>query len=427
MTSLELLRLIALSFLAVLLRHELVAARQPISENDIIRQCWSVVKVLPIYNVNSNAFKRFSVRHDLEDYTLNQVRESLHRHCVLRYFRLIKQGLVDNGIVIKGHRRAQMPPLYAKHLFILDFDETLIDSREQHRNPVFMHQPQVNSIDNLYAQIADEYNAENLTFGIKETYINNTFHEDRIYFDSVIFRPNVLDLIHKYFKESQFVIYSLAEASWVIPSVVLIEIYYNFVYRLRPDRYRHFYGRTGYFTFHRVITQMIDKHGRTINGKSLATARTLIGSFQDLDSIYIVDDMAFNVWSDQQNEAWWTAPYRIYGLQPPHFVVKVDHTEWQDIIKIAEQIQAEDGYFLDLIDFVSFSDEVPAVYGDGILSWIDHFELQRQVRYPREMEKKSKCEQKIGKAMKCNDVAACSKITKKEEKRPCHCFGCVIA
>lgn len=139
--------------------------------------------------------------------------------------------------------------------------------------------------DYIFAQVADKFNTEELTFSFSmkrpqmPTSENESMLSDYGYLN--VFRPHILELIHRHQKDSHFVIYSFADALAVYHHIILIEMYYNLVYRLHPDRnQQNGKNRIGDFKYFRVITKLWTVVDGAVPFKSLSTVRKVAGSMR---------------------------------------------------------------------------------------------------------------------------------------------------
>lgn len=255
----------------------------------------------------------------------------------------------------------------------------------------YLKEMKVSRSEYLFAQIADKFNAEDLAFSMNRPQSSIFMNESVIpnYGYLNVFRPHILELIYRNRMDAYFVIYSLAEALAVYHHVILIEMYYNLVYRLHPDRNEKSEKyRIGDFKFFRVISALWTVTEGSVPSKSLSTVRTVVGPIEYLDDIYIVDDMAFNAWTEPIVEPMITAPTRIYALQPSPFQVVLETKSWEAVISVSQKHQSVDTYFQDLMNLVEVSKLVPASYRDERLLWTDHAGLKDIVRFAREFEQR---------------------------------------
>ena len=102
-----------------------VAAPIPIKDEYIIDQCWTAIKVLPIYNPYKEAFQRMLDCKKLHEYSLSQVRAKLFGICKSRYYELIRNEAkdTDNQLLMTNDRKNNT--LKNRKLFVLDLDESL--------------------------------------------------------------------------------------------------------------------------------------------------------------------------------------------------------------------------------------------------------------------------------------------------------------
>lgn len=364
-------------------------ASKSINESDIVNQCWSVVKALPIYNACTELYQQFSKYRKVDKCSASNLQARRYALCILRYYQFINQGKADQELIQRGYRRAPRNASAQKRLFILDLDGTLLDQRAMHRNPISMDpsQDQAHLVETLYDQIAHYFNADNLAFGLQKS-----LSRDCIHFDTIVYRPYTLEFIHRFREDSEFIIYSLAEPQNVIPHVIQLEMYYNLVFRLQPTRHRHSYGKTGDFRFLRVITgdsyslrgntlqSLQHKRGGVMYMKSLSIVQMVV-NMHHFEAVHIVDDMP-DIWTPDNPLSLYNYP-RIFGHDAPEFVVEAYDPKWSVFIKQVMGMQRKDTYFRDLIRFVNVRENEGDFDGNGsscTLSWKDTVESHRFVR-----------------------------------------------
>lgn len=424
------------------------SAAKTINESDIVKQCRSIVKVLPINNANAYTESYQKLRED--KYSASDVQARRCAICISRYYQLIDQGNADQELIQRGYRRAPMKGSAQKRLFIMNLDGTLLDQQTMHRNPISMEpsQDQALLVETLYDQIAHYYNAKDLTFGLKQRF---GYHSRRrckncVHFDTVIYRPHVLDLIHRFRADSEFVIYSLAERQDVIPHVIQLEMYYNLVFRIRSKRNQHSYGKTGDFKFLRVISELhynsssfpensyslrenklYNKRGGVIHMKSLSIVRSLV-NMDYFDVIHIVDDTP-KIWIpldnplNRQNRAS-AHQLRIFGHDAPEFVVEAYDPKWSVYVKRIVRVQRSDSYIRDLIRFVNVRDRLAVWDINSSLSWMNYDDSQRMLRTTYVLQMLS-MNQKESPLYSMKDIEMLQMNRFRTQKRACS--NCVIS
>ena len=106
-----------------------VPAPRPIEENNIINQCWTAIKVLPIYNAYTESHQRLVDCKNLHEFSISQIRAKLFGICKARYFELIRYAARDNELLMNNDPDDRNNnSLKKRNLFVLDLDESCVPS-----------------------------------------------------------------------------------------------------------------------------------------------------------------------------------------------------------------------------------------------------------------------------------------------------------
>ena len=113
-----------------------VTAPTPITESDIINQCRTTIKVLPIYNAYKDFYQQLVHRDNLQEYNITQVRANLFVLCKSRYIELIRYGARNNELLMTNDRNNNT--LKKRNLLVLDLDESSVPSVSAHIHCLFI-------------------------------------------------------------------------------------------------------------------------------------------------------------------------------------------------------------------------------------------------------------------------------------------------
>ena len=165
-----------------------------------------------------------------------------------------------------------------KKLFVLDLDETLLYQRQ----PLMIENYE--SLQSAYTQILD-YNVYELMLSIQE------FIEDgQPQYLLGVYRPHLMEFISRFVSDYDFVLYTAAPIRNAAFHMVLIEMYFNYYYRLVVNKQKHvFYFKSGIFPSEGAYK------------KSIVTLSKLV-DLRGYSELVIVDDMLYNanVWDLKQ-------------------------------------------------------------------------------------------------------------------------------
>ena len=204
----------------------------------------------------------------------------------------------------KQHRRIDSDTSTKQKLFVLDLDETLLYQRQQIN---FVNNSHLNT---AYAQIAN-YNSNELMLSLQEFKEENgqTFNLLGVY------RPHLIEFFSKYQLDFDFVMYSSAPIRTAAFHIALMEMYFNFCYRLVHLKHS-FHFKMGVFR--------LDAAPK----KSVITLSKLMNILQ-YEQIVIVDDLLHNpeIWNLQHYVCRNFIGYPIkqwdmnYGYSPSPFTI----------------------------------------------------------------------------------------------------------
>ena len=249
-------------------------------------------------------------------------------------------------------------------LIILDVDETVLDQRVEHRMMIPL-QP----INHWPTLTSTNYNKHELRISFRRT-IKTVDSIAQEFAHIVLFRNYLIDFIHQCRSTSNFLIYSLADPGRIIPNLILIEMYYNFVYQIKYHTAYRVKTPLSLFKFDYLIGSLTDGQ-RVILQKSMLTISELIGDVRAFREIYIVDDRAERVWIERLPPTMIgsRAP-RIFPVQPTRFEVPVTCESFKELVSRVKRGRKEDEFFDDFIGFISsLSQGVTPGNQKGTLSW----------------------------------------------------------
>ena len=341
-----------------------------LSASEVNADCIAILTALPTYhwsNPENFAFLKIRTGEDSEE---NDDRERianyLFNQCMYRYHQLSAQSSRNHGIM-RGFENRSSIPMDKSNLIILDVDETIIDQRAMSRSDISI------SSNDLKTYFSSDLNRRDLVFGVRT-------HDDerrRMIPHFIVFRAFLMKFIYENLPSSNFVIYSLADPSFVIYHIVLIEMYFNYVTRLSP-RYRD----ASVFDFDYVIGRLPDRSpGRILNYKSLLILDALIGDLTQFDTIHIVDDMAGYVWKHDFPETFiqnGTSSTKIYPFQAATFVVDMKSANIELECAYIRYQRGQDTFFRDLLSMQRLIHDYGSQSGmkDGTLEWMHPDEVQ---------------------------------------------------
>lgn len=316
------------------------------STSSIRDECLSIIKVLPKYHMEQHPYFDFITQNNDtargNPIRVNAIQEWLMIECIVRFDELQWQVMRNYDILYNetsmndGNDESVIAQNRMNHsrLIILDLDETLLDQRVSRRG--YIRLTDEKHWKRLLAEISIMRNTKDLKFGLRK-------FNQKAY--SIIFRPYLMEFMSKHRGNSNFLIYSMAEPVTVIYCVILMEMYYNFAYRLtNPKVDDH-----ALFQFSHIITRM--------NGegtKSLSTVIQLIDDFVDdwtqFDDIYIIDDLGDKVWTQDIPKEFEFTNTNFHAFEPPQFEIgKYDKTLHQlTLFAMEEQWRNYDKYLKSL-------------------------------------------------------------------------------
>ena len=313
--------------------------------------CLHIVKVIPPFSFQPNG------TDDMES-----IGRYLIKKCISRYQEILTQNM-QNDIIIKSdlvsHQIGAVRLLSANYskpkLLILDLDLTLIDQGSHQNGPFFIIDDR-HRFDKLCTNVVTQ-NARALHFGL----FRRECHGKQCGY-LVTYRQFLLHLIDTHRRSTNFVIYSLADITHVIRHIILIEMFFNFVYRFHSVEK---------FEFSYVIARLRDKSEHILDKKSLATVTHVIGDLSHFESIFIVDDRAGDVWKNDTPSALIENACNIFPIAPPKFQIKTEYTwGWRFVIHSIKNQKGIDR-FLDLLtEFIKMSHRMTCLPHNNSLKWI---------------------------------------------------------
>ena len=238
-----------------------------LSTGSVRRECMSIVSMLPSNHWNKPEDFEFLRSDDVSTDNLHDViRGYLFNQCIARYS-IINLQIDRNYDIMMNNGNRSAVALDQRNLIVLDVDETILDQRSmmEHKVPTSAQRR------------CPFHNSDDLLFGVRTTKFEGVHY--------VVFRPFLMEFIHENQESANFVLYSLAEPTYLIYDVVLIEMYYNFVARMSRFRGAPIF-KFGY---------VIGRTSKFLEHKSLLILDALIGDIDRFRNIYLVDDMADEV------------------------------------------------------------------------------------------------------------------------------------
>eukprot|EP01084_Bolivina_argentea_P179062 309431_1 len=351
-------------------------------ENSILKQtemqenCWSIISSLPIHDWDDRLFSYLFNRSTIRTKQMGVVFEYLIHQCMLRYQALLKQTITNNKLLklnSTAKNKLKSSINRDKHsLITFDMDETLLDQRVEQRPRIPI--PSSQHWKRYHTIAANKHNTHDLLFGI--TKIPDVKPD---YAQLIIFRMYLMQFIEQCQQSSSFIIYSMATSEWVIRNVVLIEMYYNYVHQFRSVSHN---SEITPFKFDHVITRLYDEHHRIIEMKSLSIMMKLI-DMEQFDKIFIVDDMASNVWKEEIPPMLKNISSKIFPFVPPAFEIHMEvvGSVANDAFLLSRSKRLDDVYFHKLMKFVAQSDNMSVQHSDGQLGWIPYSYLRHAFTY----------------------------------------------
>ena len=347
----------------------LVSSTEWIDHIEIEVKCWDLIRLIPTFHLQSTLPPYLaSLQNGSGTVNFMEVRRKLVDECITRYYQLLAQDTINDDI-IKSNCVANQDALWTsmnkKNLIILDVDETLLDQRAEERDhgiTISGHHFRLQLLSTLCTR-----NSKDLIFGIHRK--RNS--RDKEYGYLVLFRQFLMHFIHKTRQNANFIIYSLADASVIIPHIIMIENFYNYAYQFK---FEHKNPRNmSIFKMDYVIGRLRSRNQAMIRVKCAETLRKLVGNLDHFQKIFIVDDRADNVWLS----GWKNTTSKIFYLQPPTFNMGSVSPWPHDLIGESAHYRAKDEYFHALTHFVRKSD---ALNDSATQRWITYDGLRAFLR-----------------------------------------------
>ena len=222
----------------------------------------------------------------------------------------------------------------------------------------------------LHSLTSAFYNAKQLIFSFIRIQSSDGFDFAQI----VVFRDFVVEMIHQCRRNSNFIVYSLADPLFIIPHLILIEMYYNYVRQVQYHTTFRLREPLRNFRFDYIIGSLRDRQHQVIPTKSMLLVSELVGDLSGFQEIYIIDDRAESVWNHNVPPklsfiAGPDAP-KIFPVQPSTFSIFVRCEGFRDLIRTIKRDRMGDAFFLDLIDFIEIiSKDIAPGNVNGSLLW----------------------------------------------------------
>ena len=305
---------------------------------------------------------------------MEQIRIWLLGKCRQRFYEFLSQIQRNNDIIscTKSDRPMRTWPMSKKSkLIILDVDETVLDQQTNSRMMVPL-QP-YNYWEDLHFLASTVLNAKDLKFSFHRTQMTQSNHQKSMDSETspdfadlphfahfVVFRKYVIELIHECRRNTNFIVYSLLNPLQIIPHLILIEMYYNFVSQIRYHTLYRVRRPLNIFKFEYLIGSP-----QPMLRKSMLTVSEMIGDLRGFEEIYIVDNRGPQIWNDRLPP---TA--KIYPVQPSRFEISAICDKFEDLINVIKRERAEDEFFAEFIDFVvKLSQDIAPGNQNGTLLW----------------------------------------------------------
>ena len=283
---------------------------------------------------------------------VENIRYWLVYKCKLRYHHLLLQHHRNVNIIIhqsKNQSELQPHPKMTKSkLIILDLDETILDQREENRRGI--HIPTRKHWEELHSRAALKFNIDDLVFGVQRCRKHQSDSCERAHY--VIYRPMLLELIEENKSDSNFVMYSLSTPHLLIPHMILIEMYFNYVHRLKSLSIlgpRWMGSANSEFHFDYMIGQIRNDRNQAILHKSLPIVTKMIGALYRFDAVFIVDDMAEMLWTNFAPE------YCVVFKLKTHKFEICDHgNDFEEMVSGSIRERANDTHFENLNHLIGY-------------------------------------------------------------------------
>ncbi len=118
-----------------------------------------------------------------------------------------------------------------------------------------------------------------------------------------------MEFIDTFLASSDFVVYTLAERMNVIHPIIIIELYYNYCFRLKHSKH------PSQFKFKNIIARLMDKTDNYLYSKSLLVVEQIQRDLGKYKNIVIVDDMGDDVWFNKIPNLLMQQRIMIYAVQ----------------------------------------------------------------------------------------------------------------
>eukprot|EP01084_Bolivina_argentea_P106083 189947_1 len=273
----------------------------------------------------------------------------LFKKCVIRYNEMIIYIIRNHEIIVfnqtsDGNYGFNLN-MNKSNLIILDLDETIIDQRQYNR-PLLARTSEQQW--GHYHEHMSHNNQNDLIFGLGGTKSANNpiWNGTCVYL--IVFRRFLMRLIEQENPSSNFIIYSHAIPNSIISNLILIEFYYNYVYRMS-----YLPKNSETFQFDYIISRSEETD---VPQKSLHIVSKLIGDINRYQRIFVIDDLAGIVWNNDVPHELTNNTDKLFCIQPPQFVVKIsgDHTKWSHANLPTEVVEkrTSDRFFYKLTKFL---------------------------------------------------------------------------
>lgn len=356
------------------------------TELQIQEACKLIVNILPTFPWHSEAFS--SAFLQTESWNIkdgnDHIKELLLGKCISRYHEILDQHTRNIMIITNKSIEYREDPLKFTSaniskptLHILDLEETILDGKFKKNGP-HMHIEQNKDWRRLCAE-TNVQNARDLNFGLHSGFDR----EEKQFGYLVLFRQYLMHYIDRHRQSADIIIYSLSDIHQIIPHVILIEMYYNFVYQFAINSRKFTSNRTKLqmFKFEYVIGRLRDSKKKWLTEKSFTAVIKLIGDIRCYASIFIVDDGGKKQWINKipsglianTNRGWFKGKGRkLFALEAPRFDIFAKGS-WnlEKFMKRSVKQKLEDKYFAALSNFVSRSHNIRIQPVNNTLKWID--------------------------------------------------------
>ena len=242
-------------------------------------ECWSIINALPTYQWMDAPFFACFRNNNSETNDMDKIQKWLHDQCMSRFADLLQQSTTSNQRQKVNRSKFNKPNL---NIIDLDIDHLML------RRDRSVIEPSCIRWRSLRRRAEDMCNKRDLSFCLNVKSKQNDKHTQKL----MVYRPFLMHFIHRNHDCMHFVIVSREEPSTVIPHVILMEMYYNFIFL-----FIHL-PKTKMFRVDHVIRSRVDHQNKTKSFKLVSNVKRVIGDLSHFDRIYVDGALRLkrNVW-----------------------------------------------------------------------------------------------------------------------------------